>query len=59
MAIVKKIVECHGGRIWLDLEVTEGTSIWFTLPVLAGVPVPEKAVQEETVVHEKVKEGAL
>ncbi|GAA2488180.1 sensor histidine kinase [Winogradskya humida] len=48
LAIVKKIVEYHGGRIWLDLEVAEGTSIWFTLPVLAGVPV-----------QEKVKEGAL
>jgi signal transduction histidine kinase len=41
LAIVKKIVEYHGGRIWLDLEVTQGTSIWFSLPVLAGVPVQE------------------
>jgi signal transduction histidine kinase len=41
LAIVKKIVEYHGGRIWLDLDVDEGTSIWFTLPLLAGIPVPE------------------
>ena len=41
LAIVKKIVEYHGGRIWLDLDVTEGTSIWFSLPLLAGVPVQE------------------
>ncbi|WP_436536464.1 sensor histidine kinase [Actinoplanes sp. HUAS TT8] len=34
LAIVKKIVEYHGGRIWLDLDVEEGTSIWFTMPVL-------------------------
>jgi light-regulated signal transduction histidine kinase (bacteriophytochrome) len=39
LAIVKKIVEYHGGRIWLDLDVAEGTSIYFTLPLLAGVPV--------------------
>ena len=32
LAIVKKIVEYHGGRIWLDLDVAEGTSINFTLP---------------------------
>jgi light-regulated signal transduction histidine kinase (bacteriophytochrome) len=32
LAIVKKIVEYHGGRIWLDLDVDEGTSINFTLP---------------------------
>ena len=41
LAIVKKIVEYHGGRIWLDLEVDEGTSINFTLPVLAGIPAGE------------------
>jgi light-regulated signal transduction histidine kinase (bacteriophytochrome) len=35
LAIVKKIVEYHGGRIWLDPDVSEGTSINFTLPVLA------------------------
>jgi signal transduction histidine kinase len=41
LAIVKKIVEYHGGRIWLDLDVESGTSINFTLPVLAGIPVGE------------------
>ena len=32
LAVVKKIVEYHGGRIWLDLDVEQGSSIWFTLP---------------------------
>ena len=41
LAIVKKIVEYHGGRIWLDLDVDEGTSINFTLPVLAGIAANE------------------
>ncbi|WP_203816691.1 sensor histidine kinase [Paractinoplanes ferrugineus] len=36
LAIVKKIVEYHGGRIWLDLDVEEGTSVNFTLPVVPG-----------------------
>jgi signal transduction histidine kinase len=40
LAIVKKIIEYHGGRIWLDLDVEEGTSINFTLPVLPGAPEP-------------------
>ena len=44
LAIVKKIVEYHGGRIWLDLDVEEGTSIYFTLPVLPGAPDPESAI---------------
>ncbi len=35
LAIAKKIVEYHGGRIWIDVEATEGTVIRFTLPVMA------------------------
>ncbi|MBL7257153.1 sensor histidine kinase [Paractinoplanes lichenicola] len=42
LAIVKKIVEYHGGRIWLDLDAEVGTSIWFTLPVLPGAPADEE-----------------
>ncbi|MFY1635810.1 sensor histidine kinase [Solwaraspora sp. WMMB335] len=33
LAIGKKIVEYHGGRIWVDTQVEEGTVIRFTLPV--------------------------
>ena len=46
LAIVKKIVEYHGGRIWLDLDVDEGTSINFTLPVPAGIPVTDSPAAE-------------
>ena len=35
LAIVKKIVEYHGGRVWVDTDVAEGTAIRFTLPALA------------------------
>ncbi len=34
LAIAKKIVEYHGGRIWLDPEYHDGAAISFTLPVL-------------------------
>jgi signal transduction histidine kinase len=39
LAIVKKIVEYHGGRVWVDREVREGTAIRFTLPVMES-PAP-------------------
>ena len=36
LALCKKIVEFHGGRIWLDTEYSSGTRICWTVPI-AGV----------------------
>jgi light-regulated signal transduction histidine kinase (bacteriophytochrome) len=43
LAIVKKIVEYHGGRIWLGQDIAEGTEINFTLPVRIGFDDAESA----------------
>jgi signal transduction histidine kinase len=33
LALCKKIVEFHGGRIWVDTDVPAGTAVCWTLPI--------------------------
>ena len=33
LALCKKIIEHHGGSIWIDNSFTEGTRFRFTIPV--------------------------
>lgn len=34
LALCKKIIEHHGGNIWIDTSYTGGTRFCFTLPVM-------------------------
>jgi signal transduction histidine kinase len=50
LALCKKIVEYHGGSIWIDTVYTEGTRFHFTLP--ATPDEPDAAQDEEPAIVE-------
>jgi len=50
LAVAKKIVEYHGGSIWIDTDVQDGAAIRFTLPQIAEpVTLAEPAGPAESV----------
>ena len=41
LALCKKIVEHHGGQMWLDTEASEGATFRWTMPFQPPTPTPE------------------
>ncbi len=45
LTIVKKTIELHGGKIWLESEMGNGTTFYFTLPAKDNVVIVSKENQ--------------
>ncbi|MGB3641286.1 MAG: ATP-binding protein [Rivularia sp. (in: cyanobacteria)] len=54
LAVTKQLVELHGGTIWVESEVGEGSSFTFTLPV---VDKKQKIQKSQTQAEEKTQES--
>lgn len=46
LALCRKIVEYHGGRIWLDTERVRGTTVQWTLPVMQPAEPADREPEE-------------
>jgi signal transduction histidine kinase len=58
LALCRRIIEHHGGHIWVDTTVGEGTTIRFTLPRPVEPPEPEPVETAEPVEATEVDAAA-
>ena len=63
LTIVKKIVQMHKGKIWLESKINEGTTFYFTIPTrekmssLCKRKIGEILVEKKLITEEEIKKA--
>lgn len=57
LAITKKLVELHGGRVWIESEYGKGTTVYFRMPIVIDA-MHEQLAQAEMLIDALHRENA-
>jgi signal transduction histidine kinase len=57
LAIVRRVVELHGGKVWVESEIGQGTEFYFTLPKGTAATIETADKSRETELAAAMAEG--